>query len=175
MKSFVLVVCCCIVSCSSGVSPERTEHDDQFVQIYFHDNLLDELDTYHGTFQKDLVMDGTARTTMWLTTNEQEIIVTAIERYRFFSLPDTIPAIYTVMPDLGPKELRMKYKGKEKTIVWYQGVDPHDKSMYFVEQLRSLLWNIIVAKPEYKALPESHGGYARLSAANEREIKSGME
>ncbi len=167
MKLFFLLTACLIMSCSNGVSPDRIGHDEQFVQIYFHYNLLDELDTFQGTFQKDLVIDGTIRTTMWLTTNEQEIIAAALENYRFFSLPDTIQKQYSVMPDLGPQVLRIKYQGREKSIVWYSYASPNDKSIYYVEQLRDLLWNIIVSKPEYKALPPSTGGYAKTNSIHE--------
>jgi len=113
-------------------------------------------------------MDGTARTTMWLTTNEQEIIAAALENYRFFSLPDTIHKQYTVMPDLGPQVLRIKYHGQDKSIVWYSHASPNDKSIYYVEQLRDLLWNIIVSKSEYKALPLTRGGYAKVNSVNKK-------
>jgi hypothetical protein len=57
--------------------------------------------------------------------------------------------------------------------VWYSHASPNDKSIYYVEQLQDLLWNIIVSKPEYKALPPSRGGYAKmsdLSRFTEREL-----
>ena len=45
--------------------------------------MLDELDTFHGTYQKDLI-PGTVKTSMWLTTREQEIILTNLEQIGFF-------------------------------------------------------------------------------------------
>jgi hypothetical protein len=163
VKFFLIIICCVVASCSSPDAPDpKPDHDEQFIQIYFHYNLLDELDTFHGTYQKDLVIDGTVQTRMWLTANEQEIILTAVERIRFFSLPDTIHQYYSVMPDMGPQVLRIKYKDQDKSIVWYDGVAPNDKSIYYVEQIQNLLCSIIVAKPEYKALPEANGGYVKI-------------
>ncbi len=162
MKLFVplvgslVMIGCCIFSSPSGVS-----HDVQFVQIFMHTNALDELDTFRGTYQKDLI-PGTVKTTMWLTTREQDIIANALDHYRFFSLPDTIykrPTYQSVEPDLGPQMLRIKYKNQDKTVVWDSPIDPHNKSKYFIERLTQLIWDIVTSKPEYKALPPTKGGY----------------
>lgn len=84
----VLFTSALLVSCSPAPT-ENNEHDNQFIQIFYHSGLYDELDTFHGTYQKDLI-PGMAKTTMWLTTREQEIILDKVERCNFFSLPDTI-------------------------------------------------------------------------------------
>jgi len=128
-----------------------------------HTNALDELDTFHGTYQKDLV-PGTVKTTMWLTTREQEIIATALERYRFFSLPDTvykIPVNETISPNLGTQVLRIKYNGKDKTVVWDSGLElaAHNKYKYFIASITQLIGDIVASKPEYKALPVTKGAY----------------
>src|SRR5260370_741606 len=115
----VLHLGCCGLSSTSG-----GKYDAQFIQIFYHSGLLDELDTFHGTYQKDLI-PGTATTPMWLTTREQEILQTNIEQIKFFSFPDTIhrPPNIVVAPDLGPQVLRIKYKNQDKTVVWYDPID----------------------------------------------------
>ncbi len=136
-------------------------HDPQFVQIFYRYGL-NELDTFHGTYQKDLVINGTIKTTMWLTTREQEIIATALENYRFFSLPDVIykrPPNVHVSPDHGLQVLRIKYNGKDKTVVWDFPIDIKNKNKYFIESITQLIWDIVTSKPEYKALPPIKGGY----------------
>lgn len=145
------------------VSPPSSEggHDVQFIQIFLHTGVLNELDSFHGTYQKDLV-PGTVKTTMWLTTREQEIIVTALDHYRFFSLPDTVykrAVNERVSPDFGLQVLRIKYGNQDKTVVWDSPIDPHNKSKYFIESIMQLIWNIVTSKPEYKALPPTKGGY----------------
>jgi hypothetical protein len=176
MKLLLLLVCVSIVSCSTGVSPDRNDHDDQFMQIYFHYNFQEELDTFKGTYQKDLVIDGTVKTTMWLTTREQEIILTKLENIRYFSFPDTLyrqPGVWQ-SPDGGPQVLRIKYGSLDKKIVWYDTSDPRDMERYSIESIKNLIYDIIVSKPEYKALPPTRGGYARKNSKNgkiEKELK----
>ncbi len=152
----ILMTGCCLFS-----PPLESRHDVQFVQIFLHTGALDELDTFHGTYQKDLV-PGTVKTTMWLTTREQEIILTALERYRFSSLPDTIykrPTNETVEPDLGPQVLRIKHKNQDKTVVWDSPIDSHNKLRYFIGSIVQLIGDIVASKPEFKALPPVKGGY----------------
>ncbi len=136
------------------------EHDVQFIQIFFHSGKLDELDTFHGTYQKDLI-PGVAITRMWFTTREQEIVLTKLEQTKFFSFPDTIYRLPNVMvsPDHGAQFIRIKYKDRDKTVVWYDPMNPRSKVKYYIESLQSLLNDITWSKPEYKALPPRKGGY----------------
>ncbi len=142
---------------SSGVS---RDHDVQFIEIFYHSGLHDELDTFHGTYQKDLI-PGVAKTNMWLTEREQEIILSKLEQVRFFALPDTVrrPPNTTVSPDLGPQVIRVKYNDRDKTVVWFDPIDPRSKVKWYIESLQELLNDIILSTPEYKALPPRKGGY----------------
>jgi len=105
----------------------------------------------------------TVKTGMWFTTREQEIILTQLNRIIFFNLPDTIHAQPNVVisPSHGPQTLRIKYKGMDKTVVWYYPLpeDVVNNFDYRLESTRDLLWDIIESKPEYKALPPVKGGY----------------
>ena len=149
-----------LIGCSMTSPDSGADHDVQFIQIFYHSGLLDELDTFHGTYQKDLI-PGTMTTTMWLTTREQEIILTKVERIRFWLLPDTVrrPPGVSIAPDMGPQGIRIKYKDQDKTIVWYDPMDSHSKAKEQIDELRHLLSDIIFSKPEYKALPPTKGGY----------------
>lgn len=135
-------------------------HQDLFLQLFLHYNMADELDTFHGIYQKDLI-PGTVRTEMYLTPNEQEVILTALERYHFFSLPDTLHSSPNVkrFPDFGAQVLRVKTKDIDKTVVWFYPIDRKYKADVYVEHIISLIQDIVYAKPEYKALPPTKGGY----------------
>jgi hypothetical protein len=162
MRLFIIFAVSLLVTSSYAQSPNsKREHDPQFIQIFFHFGKFDELDTFHGTYQKDIV-PGIAKTTMWLTTREQEIILTKLERLRFFSLPDTVihlPQNQRISPNLGQQVLRIKYKDMERIITWDFGVGTGQKVMYFIKGIEELLYDIIVSKPEYIALPPAKGGY----------------
>lgn len=152
-----------MIACCPSSSSTHRDHDVQFLQILTRAGKFDMLDTFHGTYQKDLV-PGVAKTTMWLTTREQEIILTALERYNFFSLPDTLyrrPAGEAIFPDFGTQMLRVKYNGKEKTVVWDSGIEllPLKKYAPSIEKIMDLITDIVVSKPEYKALPPAKGVY----------------
>ena len=78
-----------ILWCGASSQLPQVNHDPQFIQIFYQTRFFDELDTFHGTYQKDLGPD-TAKTEMWLTTREQEIILTKLEGMKFFSFPDVL-------------------------------------------------------------------------------------
>jgi len=142
-------------SCSVFCPCSKTDHDPQFIQIYYRFHALEELDTFNGTFQKDLV-PGSATATMWFTTRDQEIILFKLEQIHFFAFPDTIYSLpnQIVTPNLGPSILRIKYKNLDKTLVWYY---PNDYNQ--LDDLRELFYNIIFSKKEYKALPPQKSYY----------------
>lgn len=134
--------------------------DEQFVQIYLHYGFGDEINTFQQTLQKDLV-PGTVTIPFSFTKREQEIILTNAERFRFFNFPDTVnrQTDETIQPDAGAQTLRIRVGDKDKTIVWFE---PHDRRFKYYPlliELRNLILDIVVSKPEYKALPPAKGGY----------------
>jgi hypothetical protein len=135
-------------------------HDPQKMKIFFHLGMADELDTFHGTYQKDLI-PGTAKTEMWFTTREQEIILTKLDEIRFFTWPDTLamePGVHE-SPDFGYQTIRIKTAEHDKTVVWYAPISRRLKLEYYLQDLQGLFNDIIHSKPEYKALPARKGGY----------------
>ncbi len=158
--SLILLIGIFVFGCRTLSPSSDISHDLQFIQIFYHSGKFDELDTFHGTFQKDLI-PGAATATMWLTKREQEIILTKVEQMKFFSFPDTIDRLpnMVVQPDLGPQVIRIKYNDQDKTVTWYDPIDPRSKVKYYIESLQSLLNDIIWSKPEYKALPPRKGDY----------------
>jgi hypothetical protein len=142
------------------VAQNNNTPDEQFVQVYLHYGYHDEINTFEQTLQKDLIPD-TVRIPFWFTKREQEIILTTAERFSFFSFPDTVYKQHNVViaPDFGPQMLRIRAGNKDKTIVWFE---PHDKRFKYYPlliELRNLIIDIVVSKPEYKALPATKGGY----------------
>ena len=141
-----------------GPSQLSADHDQQFIQIFFHHAMHDELDTFNGTYTKDLI-PGKVTTEMWLTTRDQEILLTKAEAIGFFELPDTLNRESGIgeFPDFGAQTIRIKHGPRDKTVVWFETT--RDKRRFVVEDLRRLLIDIIRSKPEYKALPPAKGAY----------------
>ena len=139
---------------------EGQHHDSQVLQIYMHTGYRDEIDSFQGFLQKDLVSD-TVRIPFWFTTREQEIILSKLERSRFFSFPDTIHAEpdVTESPNGGAQILRVKYADKDKAVVWFYPPERSSKFFSLVLAIRNLIYDIAVSRPEYKALPQPKAGY----------------
>jgi hypothetical protein len=158
---FILLTTIFISSCSVFCQVRDTvKHDIQLIQIYYRSGP-DILNTFNETYQKDLI-PGTVTTVMWLTTREQEILLTKIESAKFFSFPDTLYSTPNVMVTPGCGWIiRMKYKQLDKTVVVQCPIDESKYGKYEndIYGIQSLLNDIIVSKPEYKALPERKGGY----------------
>jgi hypothetical protein len=157
MKWILFAFCCCFISCASLPTIKSVAgHDEQFIQIFFHHGHCNELDTFHGTYQKDLVSKGTIKAAMWLKKRDQEILLSTLHRLRFFNLPDTIPKQHDIIvdPDMGVQILKVKYGGTIKTVVWYETNEPSfENDKYSIEEISRLLVKIIYSTPEYKAMP----------------------
>ncbi len=156
--SFLVMGLAIFLGCSNLI--DTPDHDEQILQIYIHTGFHDEIDTFSGYLQKDLVPD-TVRIPFWFSTREQEIILDKMERCRFFSFPDTIHPRRDVSqsPDPGPQQIRVKYRGKDKAVVWYEPAERSFKFFPVLLEIRTLIWDIAKSRPEYKALPEPKGGY----------------
>lgn len=135
--------------------------DSQFVQIRFQYGFKNELNTFDGTYQKNLVWDGTIKVPFWLTTNEQSMIIEKAMATNFFAFPDTLHKEQgvSIMPDPSPDFLRLKYENQERSVVWFFPLDTSNSYVQSVHELADLIRMIIEAKPEYKRLPPARGGY----------------
>jgi hypothetical protein len=135
--------------------------DPQFVQIHFQYGFKNELNTFNGTYQKDLVMDGIIKVPFWLTTSEQNMIVEKVLAVNFFAFPDTFYRIQDLIaePDPSPDFLRVKYGNYEKAVVWFLPMDTNNSYAQSLRELAELIKAIIEANPEYKKLPPARGGY----------------
>jgi len=145
--------------CSCLGSFTSSGHDNQFIQVFFQAGF-NELDTFNGTYQKDLI-PGIARTRMWLTASEQDTILRYVNEIEFFSFPDTIfrePFMIT-SPDPGPLIIRIKYRDHDRKVVWFFPPDQNSMAGRKIRGLDRLLRNIIGAKPEFKVLPNTNGVY----------------
>lgn len=145
--------------CDRGV--ESPKPDEQFVKLLFRYGFGDTLDTFKGTYTKDLILDGSITVPFWLTKAEQDSVLTQLEQADFFNLPDTIPSLQgvVVQPDPGLQLLRVQLEGRIKTVVWFSPIDQELKAGQRILRLFKSIETIIQAKPEYKTLPPTRGGY----------------
>jgi len=151
----VLILSFLLTNCSCGCGNDITG-----LQVHFKYDYKNELNTFDNYLIKDLVLDGTADTTIFLTSEEKEIIAAAASETKFFSLPDTIKsgADFEQNPAPGPQMLRIKLGDLDKTVVWTipYGNSPEEKR---IRKMSGVIRKIILDTPEYKNLPPVKGGY----------------
>jgi hypothetical protein len=148
-------------SCSSLSDAPDQRHDPQLLKIQYQYGFRDELNTFAGTYQKDLVLDGTVKVPFWLSAEEQDTILGKAMAVEFFSFPDTILAEAGVCldPNPSPDVLRLEYGETEKTVLWSYPLDPASGYTGGLLELTSLIREVIESKAEYKRLPAARGGY----------------
>ena len=161
---FLVVVLSILFLAECAKAPLQPEH--QFVKIQFHYGFRNELDTFEGTFQKDLILDGTIKTSFRLDAEEQDLILAQVVAIGFFQYPDTImwkggpDSIHTeVEPNPGWQFLRIRYEDEEKAVYWRYPLPEEDKLVAPLLDVTHLLREVIESKPEYQALPPARGGY----------------
>ena len=148
--------------CSPGTDTETVDHTPQFVEVYLQYGFLDELNTFRGTFTKDLVVDGSITVTFWLSKADQEAILSKAEQLSFFGLPDRIPSLsgVAILPDPSPDRLRIRSADQDKTVEWSYPIDRDNLNANAVQELSEFIMGLVRESPVYKALPDARG--ARL-------------
>ncbi len=148
-----------LTGCTTTTDVEQS-HDEQFVEIHLQYGFVDELNTFEGTFTKDLVMDGSITVEFWLSKEDQESIKEFAEELSFFSIPNSIPAMPEVGmdPNPSPDMLRIKIEDMDNTVVWFYPNDPENTNFDKVIELAEHVMSFVKESETYKSLPEARGG-----------------
>jgi hypothetical protein len=120
-----------------------------------------ELDTFEGTFTKDLVMNGRATTRMVLSQEELKTIQTELTEIGFFSIPENFPSnpSMTVDPQIDYCII-VQEANQTREVNWCNNSLMETNIENNLMQMAAYLCDMIEQKPEYKALPPPNGGYA---------------
>ena len=123
------------------------------------------LDTFKGTYTKDMVADPSVTIDLSLSEEEKDIIYQKMVEIDFFSYPDEFSV------DVSPGELigivtpyasyyfKVEYDSQTKELLWEDEITNPDEKADMLRELVLLIRNIIESKEEYKALPEPTSGY----------------
>ena len=125
-----------------------------------------ELNTFRGSFTRDMVMGSPITVKLCLTREDLDRIYLKMVEIDFFSYPDVfqIPLSGDIKGGASHWDtyyLMVQNGTKVKTVRW--------DNRYFISvneehgnlmELASLIWEIIEAKPEYQRMPEPRAGYA---------------
>lgn len=157
----------CILFALAGCgAPQPAVSDFDFVFKYGYGAVpVNELDTFNGTYTKDMILEPSITVNLTLTPEEKTQIRQKMEEIDFFSYPDRYEVI---VPPGSPGSMVTPYPSyyfmvKDGTIIkellWGDSIRNADAQATELRRLIAFIQNIIESKEEYKRLPPTKGGY----------------
>ena len=145
--------------------PEKTNFN-----LIFNYGVMarNKLDTFQGTYTKDMVIDPPITVELSLSEEEMDSIHQKMVEIDFFNYPDNFSV--SVPPDV-PTGIRtpypsyyfkVEYNSKIKELWWNDQIvykDYKDERADRLSELVSLIRSIVESKEEYKKLPEPRSAY----------------
>jgi hypothetical protein len=116
-----------------------------------------ELNTFDGTFTKDLVRDGTITTRLTLSKEELTQIRQKLSDIGFWDYPETFPS-QDIMTPRADHYIKVDNGSTVKEVTWYSDSVSETRTED-LQQLYGLLTDMIMEKLEYKLLPPANGAY----------------
>jgi len=123
------------------------------------------LDTFHGTYTKDMILAPSITINLRLNEHEFAQILTKMQEIDFFNYPDVfkveIPPgdLTTVVTPYSKYYFKVQYGSIIKELLWEDEIRNENEKAYKLRELIKLIRSIIESKEEYKELPEPRGGY----------------
>jgi hypothetical protein len=124
-----------------------------------------ELNTFEGTYTKDMVMDPSITINLSLTEAELDRIYQKMLEIDFFDYPDefSVPVeeggLVTIRTPYSSYYFKVEYDSTVKELRWEDEImNPNDKANE-LRELIQLIRDIVESKEEYKELPKPTSGY----------------
>jgi hypothetical protein len=160
-KVGVLLLVLLVGSILVGIGLQRVFSQPTFNVIfrYGHEgkNILN---TFNGTFTKDMIVDPSITTNLVLTQDEMNSIRSMMDTVRFFSVSQSdLVQTARIFPTRG-YSLSFQNSTLTKELSWPYGADLNVESGSRLENLADLIIGIVQSHQEFKMLPEPNGGYA---------------
>lgn len=149
---------------SNNLNTEDSLPEDFNFLLNFNTYGKEQIDTYKGTFTKDLVMDGTKTIDFIIPADMKRELYELMLDIDIFSFPDTLKVDgMSVTPSCDYK-LTVTANGKTKHIVWKEGFflsmdDGLPKENKDFLKLVKKISDYIYETSEYKGMPAAKGGY----------------
>lgn len=125
--------------------------------------LRNELDTFNGTYTKDMILAPSITINLNLSGEELNQILSKMEEIDFFNYPDVFevpPSELTqVVTPYTKYYFKVRYGSYTKELRWDDEIRNPNEQADRLRELINLIRSIIESKDEYKKLPEPKGGY----------------
>jgi hypothetical protein len=143
----------------NALPPYDSSRNPVNIVFKFGTGARNELNTFHGTFTKDLCIDGTVTARLTMSQEELTSIRQKIIETDFFNCPETFPLEEPLtFPDYS-YYLMVEDGTAVKQVTWSSNSVIDSATEAKLSQLADFLTNMIVEKPEYQRLPPANGAY----------------
>jgi len=162
-KVISLLIAICVLFALTGCNPP--ESDDFGLIFAYGVTAGNVLNTFEGTYTKDMVLDPPITVSLPLTEEELDAIYQKMIEIDFFNYPDEFSI--TVPPDEGvgivtPSScyyFKVIYDSKIKELRWEDKITNPDTKAEQLRELIELIISIVQSKKEYQRLPTPKSGY----------------
>ena len=119
-----------------------------------------ELNTFRGTYTKDMVIDPSITIRLTLSKQELSQIYQKMVEIEFFSLPESFPdrPNYHVTPSTD-YYLKVENASRTKEVGWNTNSQLDSNVEEGLYELVELIRSFVEQKPQYRLLPPARGGY----------------
>jgi hypothetical protein len=166
MKKALIVIISGLLLWTAGCIDADTTQEGEFNFILKYGVMAkNEIDTFHNTVTKDLIMDPSITISLSLTEGEMDEIYQKMVEIDFFNYPDEFKVIvpegeliHLVTPYYS-YYFRVEKDAMVKELKWEDEIMNPDEKADRLRELISLIRDIVESRPEYQVLPEPSGGY----------------
>jgi hypothetical protein len=161
---FLVALATCFLSLTGCRPYQPVESDFNFIFKYSV-QAGNELNTFKGTYTRDMVRGFDVTTRLTLTKDELDQIHQKMIDIDLFNYPDTFKVgptadgMITMETPYDSYYFKVQAGNETKELSWdAENINPNPQADKLRELIK-LIIGIIQSKPAYKALPEPRGGY----------------
>ena len=144
----------------------RTPEESNFNLIFKYGvGAKNILDTFQGTYTKDMVMDPSITVELSLSEEEMDRIYQKMVEIDFFNYPDkfsvSVPPSesFGILTPYPSYYFKVEYNSQIKELWWEDEIHNKDEKADRLRELIKLITDIVESKEEYKKLPSPRSGY----------------
>jgi hypothetical protein len=165
MKKVILILLSSVLLVFAGCAGDDTQEVEFNLIFRYGVTGANVLDTFQGTFTKDMISEAPITIDFSLTAEEMESIYQKMLEIDFFDYPDEFEVAVPegelarmVLP-YSSYYFKIQHSSGIKELTWEDKITNTDEKADRLKELIHLIRDIIELKPEYQVLPEPSGGY----------------
>jgi len=163
--AIIVLILIAVIAGLAGCNTASGEESDFNLIFKYGVTARNELNTFKGTFTKDMVADPSITIDLTLTEEEMDRIHRKMIEIDFFDYPDefSIPLegeeIVKIVTPYSRYYFKVEYESGIKELRWEDEIQNENEEADRLRELIKLIKDIIENRAEYKELPEPSSGY----------------